>query len=40
MVTTQETGKEYKLLGGQERLDIVNLVDVLHSPTDALFIYP
>jgi hypothetical protein len=27
MVTTQETGKEYKLLEGKEKLDILNLVD-------------
>jgi hypothetical protein len=28
MVTTQETGKECKLLEGSEKLDILNLVDV------------
>jgi len=27
MVTTQETGKECTLLEGQEKLDILNLVD-------------
>jgi len=27
MVTTQETGKEYKLLEDQEKLDILHLVD-------------
>jgi hypothetical protein len=27
MVTTQETGKECKLLEGQEKLDILNLGD-------------